>query len=154
VGLFISSAGFQAGAYSVVKHTNVHLLDWHGFEEMFAERWCERYWVPTLRDRVSRLASYVEPMMSDAVIRFEQGTDVEPAEAVGMLVSDMWGPPFLSLPGLAAGDTRPLVPAIWRHRDMYRKHMPREVAEANTLRELIDNIITFYDRWLRETGRV
>ncbi len=31
-GLFISSHGFQSGAYDVVRHTNIHLLDWEAFQ--------------------------------------------------------------------------------------------------------------------------
>jgi restriction system protein len=45
-GLFISASGFQSGAFEVVKHTNVHLLDWQEFQKLFLERWCRRYWIP------------------------------------------------------------------------------------------------------------
>src|SRR5262245_975366 len=66
VGLFISSSGFQAGAFEVVQHTNVHLITWDQFQAMFLERWCRRFWVPVFRDGCDRLAGYADPLTNDA----------------------------------------------------------------------------------------
>ena len=44
-GLCVSAMGFQAGAFEVIKHTNVHLLGWKEFQKLFLERWCSNYWV-------------------------------------------------------------------------------------------------------------
>jgi len=38
-GFIISKAGFQAGSYEAVQHTNVSLMDWEGFENYFKVRW-------------------------------------------------------------------------------------------------------------------
>jgi hypothetical protein len=35
--------------YETVQNTNVHLLDWRQFQELFAERWCRDYCIPNLR---------------------------------------------------------------------------------------------------------
>jgi hypothetical protein len=90
-GLFISASGFQSGAFEVVKNTNVHLLDWQQFQNLFLERWCRRYWIPTFRTRGARLADYVDPVGSDAAVREAHGEPLEAAEAVGLFVLDMWG---------------------------------------------------------------
>jgi len=42
-GLFISARGFQKGAYDVIQHTNIQLLKWTQFQEIFLERWRKRY---------------------------------------------------------------------------------------------------------------
>lgn len=90
-GLFVSATGFQIGSFEVVKNTNIHLLDWQGFQNMFLERWCRKYWIPTLRVRGDRLAGYVDPVSSDAAVRGAHGDPLDAAEAVGLFVLDMWG---------------------------------------------------------------
>lgn len=154
-GLFISAEGFQSGAHEVVRHTNIHLLDWLGFQELFVERWCRNYWIPLLRHRGDRLASYVEPICSDASIRANRGEPLEPAEAVGLLVLDLWGDPFNDFAASILGQPpEPVVAAIWEHRDRYRQHLPPEAANAQHLRELLDALLAFIPRWLQETGRM
>lgn len=141
VGLFISSSGFQAGAFEVAAHTNVSLLSWSGFQELFIERWCDEYWVPTLRTRGDRLAGYVDPVSSDACIRHFNGEPIEPREAVGLFVTEMWGDPFNPLSKFTGARAEPLVPAIWKHRDLYRKYLPKAAAEAKYLRGLLDALL-------------
>src|ERR1039457_1598360 len=96
-GLFISAAGFQAGAYDVAAHTNISLVDWMGFQELFVERWCRNSWIPTLRARGDPLSRSVEPVRSDASVRQAHGEPVKPIEAVGLFALDMWGNPFNGL---------------------------------------------------------
>jgi hypothetical protein len=154
-GLSVSAAGFQAGAFEVVKHTNVHLLGWEAFQDLFLERWCRTYWVRTLRDRGDRLAGYVDPVISDAAIREAHGEPLEPAEAVGLFVHDMYGHPFDNLAAAMLGrPPEPVAQAIWRHRDRYRAFLPKRVAQADCLRDLLNGLLDFVDHWKRETGRV
>lgn len=47
-GLVISSAGFQTGAQSAAQNSNILLLDWQGFQQLFEERWYRHYLVPKL----------------------------------------------------------------------------------------------------------
>lgn len=153
-GLFISAEGFQAGAYEVTRHTNVHLLDWVGFQKLFLERWCTNYWVPTLRSRGDFLAEYVDPVHSDAFIREAHGQPLEPAEAVGVLVHDMWGAPFNNTIATMLGEpSEPVAEAIWEHRNRYRRYLPTAVAEARCLRQLLDALLAFAERWVEETAR-
>jgi hypothetical protein len=150
-GLFISSRGFQEGAHEVVRNTNVHLLNWQDFQQLFVERWCLRYWVPTVRDRADRLAGYIEMPLNDAPLRLQHGGLIEPAEAVGFFVHDLWGAPFVDR---RHDVVQPVAGTIWRNRDRYLQFLPRTVAEATTLRALMQAVLTFSDEWLRETGRV
>ena len=154
-GLFVSAEGFQAGAYRVVDHTNVHLLDWADFQRLVLERWCIRYWVPTVRERCNRIAGLVDPSISDAAIRHESGEALEESEAVGLLASGMWGGPFIAhtVVGLTGVPENPVAPAIWARRDLYAPYLPRAVAEAATLRVLLRELVAFTENWAVATGR-
>jgi hypothetical protein len=117
-GLFISARGFQSGAYEVVRNTNVHLLSWAQFQELFLERWCKRHWVPTFRNEADPLLRYVDPPSgSDAAGRAARGEPLEPAEAVGLLALNMWGEPFVTFPSVT--ESEPLAKAIERHMKAY-----------------------------------
>jgi hypothetical protein len=147
-GLFISAQGFQAGAFEVVKHTNVHLLGWREFQDLFLERWCQEYWVPSLRTRGDRLAGHVDPITSDAAFRAESGESLEQAEAVGLFVHDMWGEPFNNMRAALMGrPNEPVANAIWNLRDKYRAYLPKAAAETRFLRELLDALLDFAARW-------
>lgn len=71
--------------------------------------WCSTYWVPTLRTRGDRMAGYVDPVSSDAAIREAHGEPLEPAEAVGLFVHDMWGHPFSNIAAAMRGRPNPAV---------------------------------------------
>jgi hypothetical protein len=102
-GLFISALGFQAGARDVVQYTNVHLLDWAEFQSLFAERWCQVHFAPTIRDECAGLASYAEMPSNDAPIRLAHGEAINEAEAVGLMVNTYWSPPFMDI-GIPDGE--------------------------------------------------
>jgi hypothetical protein len=59
-GFIVSSAGFQRGAIEAAEYSNVRLLDWHQFQEIFALRWYKRYMTLTLSEQTSSLQEYTE----------------------------------------------------------------------------------------------
>lgn len=63
VGYIISSAGFQAGAYSAAELTNVRLVSWGEFQAEFEQSWLEHYLVPTVTDQCDLLITYTEPLL-------------------------------------------------------------------------------------------
>lgn len=150
-GLFISSAGFQAGAHDVVRHTNIRLLDWMEFQQLFLERWCTSFWIPTVRSSADAIAGHTEMPGNDALIRFANGKPITSAEAVGFIVHDMWGHPFNNMANSLLG--RPAAPvskALWECRNKYSDYLPTEIANAQYLRELMDAILSFSDAWIKE----
>ena len=150
-GLFISSVGFQAGAFDVVKHTNIHLLDWSGFQQLFIERWCRHYWIPTFRSRADRLAGRVEPICSDAPIREANGGPLEAYEAIGLMALGMYNPKFTGIfNNVLISSNETISDDIWLLRDKYRQHLPDEVAEAQDLRTFLDTLVAFSDKWVEE----
>jgi len=146
-GIFVSAGGFQAGALEVVQHTNVHLLNWVEFQALFAKRWCTVHLAPTVRAECGVLASHAEMPGNDAPIRHSHGEAINEAEAVGSMVNGFWSPPFVEL-GIG-NDQQSIVDEIWEERDAYLPYLPQSVAEAASLRELLDALVTFAREWKR-----
>ena len=63
-GLIISSHGFQSGTFAAAANTNIRLLTWKEFQELFLERWFENYMQNRLRKENEPLVDYTEPMNS------------------------------------------------------------------------------------------
>ncbi len=76
-GMIISSAGFQAGAVAAAKKSNILLLDWHGFNSMFRDRWIDTYMYPQIRHAAEAVSDYTEPINS----RIFRKADALPPEA-------------------------------------------------------------------------
>ncbi len=153
-GLLISSAGFQAGAFDVVRHTNIHLLDWCGFQQLFIERWCKNFWIPTFRKRADRLAGRVEPICSDAPRREANGEHLEAYEAIGLMALGMYNPKYTGMfSNVHRSHNKSIADDIWFLRDKYRQHLPQEVADAKDLRTFLDTLVAFSDKWVEDNIR-
>lgn len=63
-GLLISAAGFQDGAVEAAQYSNVRLLTWEAFQEIFAERWYRTFMAPRLYAEAGPLIEYTEPINS------------------------------------------------------------------------------------------
>jgi len=151
-GLFISAGGFQSGAHDVVQYSNIRLLDWITFQQLFLERWCTSFWIPTVRSRADALAGHTEMPGNDAPIRFTNGEPITAAEAVGFIVHEMWGDPFNNLAyAFLRRPAASVSAALWECRNKYLTYLPAEIANAKYLRELMDAILRFSDSWIKKT---
>lgn len=138
-GLFISAHGFQKGAYEVVQGTNVTLVNWPEFEELFRERWCRKYWIPTFHDKLDHLASRVTLPGSDAMlVAAHGGRELRPDEVVGLMALKFSMPPFVSFGPFKQTDT--LASAIWKVRDEYIGYLPG-LHGPKYLRSLLDYLV-------------
>jgi len=138
-GLFISARGFQPGAYEVVWGTNVTLMNWPEFEDLFRERWCRNYWIPAFRDNLDHLASRVTLPASDAmIVQAHGGRALRPDEVVGLIALEFSMPPFVAFGPIPQTDA--LAGAIWRVRDEYVAHLPGLRAPQH-LRSLLEYLI-------------
>lgn len=63
-GLIISSKTFQSGAYEAAEKSNVRLLTWIEFQELFVERWIKKYMLPRIYGEADPLIEYTEPINS------------------------------------------------------------------------------------------
>ena len=67
-GLIISKIGFQKGAYEAARNTNIRLVDWFGFQDMFEEKW-----LPAISEKLyhefEALIDYTEPLVPSYVLK-------------------------------------------------------------------------------------
>jgi hypothetical protein len=65
-GIMISKKGFQKGAYEAAKNTNIRLVDWFGFQDMFEEKW-----LPAVSKRIysecQAITDYTEPIITSFI---------------------------------------------------------------------------------------
>ncbi len=61
-GAIISATRFQPAAFAAARYSNVRLMTWSEFETLFAERWFDRYLVPTLAEVSGPLTEYTHVM--------------------------------------------------------------------------------------------
>ncbi|NLN07064.1 MAG: restriction endonuclease, partial [Firmicutes bacterium] len=62
LGIIISLKGYQAGAFKSIRNTNIKLLNWIQFQELFEERWYENYFLKELSYVNEPLIDYTEPI--------------------------------------------------------------------------------------------
>lgn len=67
-GIIISKKGFQKGAIEASEKTNIKLVDWFGFQEMFEEKWLPAISYK-LYDKFEALIDYTEPLPGAALDR-------------------------------------------------------------------------------------
>ena len=71
-GLIISSAGFQSGAFEAAHNSNVRLVTWAEFQDLFEDRWVEHCLAPRLRNETDPLVEYTEPINSRVFRKADQ----------------------------------------------------------------------------------
>lgn len=64
-GFIISTSGFQAGSFTASDLTNIELLTWENFRTAFEDTWLERYFLPTIAERLHALIDCVSPSGPD-----------------------------------------------------------------------------------------
>jgi hypothetical protein len=68
VGYIISKMGFNAGAYDAAKFTNIQLLTWEEFKDIFEVEWLKGI-STRVRDEFRLLMDCTEPLIATSVLR-------------------------------------------------------------------------------------
>lgn len=142
-GLFISSAGFQSGAFETSVNTNVKLLRWDEFQQLFVTRWIERFMRPKLRDIGDPLFEYTDPIGS-RVHRFEGKLSKEKQRRFVELCArhSPLGLLALHILGMPIARTDWFMPLPFRqHADKLRDVLPGTILDALHLREFYEQIV-------------
>lgn len=63
-GAIVSLSGFQRGAVTAARYSNVRLLTWPEFHDTFAPKWFEAFFTKTVFDITDPLIEYNEPINS------------------------------------------------------------------------------------------
>lgn len=149
-GFIISSGGFQSGAFEAAVKSNLRLLTWDEFQELFVDRWIEQWMAPLLQKEVDPLVEYTEPFNSrvfrkaDRLNEKSQQSFIELREKYSDLA-------FLAIAFFVSGgklrlkDKRPNLPlkgAIQNLQIPCTENLPAELLDANCLRDFADIICT------------
>jgi hypothetical protein len=67
-GFIISEKGFQKGAIDAARNTNVDLVDWSKFQNIFFPRWLKCYSKEVVNE-LDELIQYTEPILGSALVR-------------------------------------------------------------------------------------
>ncbi len=63
VGYIITTSDYQKGAIQTAEFTNVKLLTWEEFQEMFFESWFEEFFIVKMTNELDPLMTYTEPIL-------------------------------------------------------------------------------------------
>lgn len=152
-GLIVSSGGFQEGALEAARYTNIRLVTWGEFQEIYEERWFREHMAPRLKHEGEALAEYTEPINSRVFRKADKLSTERLAEFKRLrekhlplaLVDIAFMPAVLGLPRLG----EPILPklplrASVGSRDEQLALLPPDVLEATALRPLMTTLIEHY----------
>jgi hypothetical protein len=158
-GFLISSVGFQDGAREAAQHSNIDLVTWSEFQQLFAERWFRTFMVPTLIELGEPLLQYTEPINS----RIERAAGaLSPErrarfrELQGRYDGPVWPLWWLWRPG---GEDVPRLPELPLRRVLHAaftetRWMPANILDATALRPLMMAVSGFYRQATAEFDEV
>ncbi len=157
LGFVISSAGFQGGAHEAAAFSNLKLVTWVGFQELFADRWFQVFMAPTLVQEGDVLDEYTEPInlriarKADALAphrydRFKELCERYTVPSFGLLM--LWFRPFSGKPRLP---TLPLRSSLGARGQV---ELPDDILDAIALRPLMEAVTRFYRQAIDEFDEV
>ncbi len=145
-GFIISSGGFQSGAFEAAANSNVRLLTWFEFQELFVDRWLEHYMMSRFQEEVDSLVEYTEPINS-RIFRKADKLNEQQQNRFKQLRKQFVDLAYLALhyylPLPITGNNRPDLPLIKAYRTLAPHDMtnlPDEVLDANCLRDFVDAV--------------
>lgn len=63
IGYIVSMEGFQSGSIAASDLTNIKLVTWQEFQDIFEESWFEEYFTKEIDDKLDGLMTYAEPFL-------------------------------------------------------------------------------------------
>ena len=160
-GLIVSRSGFQSGANSATSFSNVKLVNWYEFQELYAERWYSNYMMRTGWTTLSPLIEYVEPINSRVLTKADALTpaELEKFRLLRRKYSSAMAlvPVFFVLPkGFLAAQVPPTLPLRDNFRGVldHEENFPDYVLDAPSLRNLLDAVIRYTEAACAEFDEV
>jgi hypothetical protein len=167
-GLIVSTAGYQDGAKEAAAYSNVRLLTWDDFQQMFAWRWFRTYMSTTISDETDALHEYTEPInnrvfrKADALPerRRSRFSELRKTYFPLAVANFSFHPVMLNPPGPRTKSTITglQLPLRTSYRRLdggtYEGLLPDEVLDATALRPLMDELLGASRRAIAEFDAV
>lgn len=152
-GLIISLNGYQSGAFEAIKNTNIKLLNWLEFQNLFEERWYKDYFQRQLNYVAEPLIDYTEPINSRI---FEKADLLTPSaqEEFRRLRSKYGNIAFTAISLYAPWHSNELIKLPLNDKQVksleQRDYLPLELFEAVAYRDVLQILLSYIKEGLEE----
>ena len=152
IGYIVSMEGFQSGALAAGDCTNLKLVTWQEFQDIFEESWLEEFFTKEIDDKLDGLMTYAEPFLP---VWFEKMTDEDKAKYFALKEKhDLFGMVMQSLgpySRLLQKGPIPTLPLRARLKpDPILSTIPDYILDETAYRELLDASIAHGEAALGE----
>lgn len=152
-GYIISIKGFQAGASSASKFSNLDLVTWSEFQMQFEDIWLENYLSPTITKRLDPLLGFTEPLVQMWMGKIPDD-EVEVVkslrskyQAIAYLVMA-----FTTYSSNFRSEGFPSLPLRMRLPEYYKEdhQIPDEILDTKSYREFLEYTLAFGEKGIEE----
>jgi len=157
-GLVVAKLGFQPGAIEAARHSNVSLLSWPEFQDLFAVRWFVNHMIPLARRELDPFIEYTEPVNS-RILRKADRLSPEAHERLSELRKEHSACAFLFMPMIWDSDspTPPQLPLrglVGRHGSPELKRLSSEILDEVALRPFFTAVLSYAKEVVAEFDEV
>jgi restriction system protein len=157
VGYIIALNGFQSGSFKAANYTNIELLTWEQFQNLFCESWLEHYLGPLITKELDPILGFTEPLVQrwmceipDHEIQIVKSLR-EKYFAFSVLIMA-----FASYSSFQRTKGFPRLPLSdsWPKLIEAGEYIPKEILEATGYRQFFHESIKFGNHGIREFKEV
>ena len=155
-GLIVSARGFQTGAQEAATHTNVRLVTWPEFQDLYAARWMDYLVRPALAGTFRGLREWIDVYCADEDPRLARlvGTQLQAfwdwtghAQPLVELAEDFASPPSHFLPGAPRIPGKmPILPLAVHQPASKLAGLPSSLLSITTARAFFHALLAERDR--------
>ena len=161
-GLIISKLGFQPGAEVAAEHSNIRLLAWAEFQDLFADRWFVNHMAPLARTELDPLFEYTEPINS----RIFRKADKLPAQSQARfkelrqehhLQAFLFMPLLYPMPRITEGPMTPPLPLrslVESDAAPAIEGLPSDILDTEAIRPFFEAVFRFSEGVIAELDDV
>lgn len=163
-GLIVSARGFQTGAHAAVAHTNVRLVTWPEFQNLYAARWMDYLVRPALTGAFRGLREWIDVYSADEDPRLARllGTKLQAfwnwtdrARPLVELAEDFASPPAHFLPGEPRIPGKlPILPLAMHEPASKLAGLPSSLLSITTARAFFHALLAERDRLEAELTQI
>jgi hypothetical protein len=152
IGYIVSMKGFQSGAVAAGDLTNLKLVTWQEFQDIFVESWFEEFFTKQIDEKLDGLMTYAEPFLP---AWFEKMIDEDKVNYFTLKEKyDLFGVVMQSLgpySRMLRKDPIPTLPLRARLKpDPILSTIPDHILDETAYRELLDASLAYGELALAE----
>jgi restriction system protein len=152
IGYIVSMEGFQSGAFAASDLTNLKLVTWQEFQDIFEESWFEEFFTKKIDEKLDDLMTYAEPFLP---AWFDRMSDEDKAKYYSLKEKyDLFGIIIQSLGPYSRAfrkDPIPTLPLRARLKpDPILSTIPSHILDETAYRDLLEASVAYGEAALAE----